>query len=84
MAMQKRTEFPRVVAASTAVMLVSYVGMGALGYAALGPAFNHSLPITSVLPADMWSRLANVGLFAHCILAYMVCTCVGSGFFTVV
>ena len=51
--------------------------IGCVGYYRLGSDFDKSKPVTSVLPQDLWTSLANVGLLAHCIIAYMVrcCTC---------
>ena len=51
--------------------------IGCVGYYRLGSDFDKSKPVTSVLPQDIWTSLANVGLLAHCIIAYMVrrCTC---------
>lgn len=35
----------------------------------LGDSFNLSLPITSVLPADVWKRLINLALLVRCLVA---------------
>ena len=59
---------------------VAYLMIGCVGYYRLGSDFDKSKPVTSVLPQDIWTSLANVGLLAHCIIAYMVrdCTCTPS------
>lgn len=49
-----------------------YIMIGCVGYYRLGSDFDKSKPVTSVLPQDIWTSLANVGLLAHCIIAYMV------------
>ena len=49
--------------------------IGCVGYYRLGSDFDKSKPVTSVLPQDIWTSLANVGLLAHCIIAYMVRCC---------
>ena len=51
---------------------VCYYVVGALGYIRLGTQFEYDRPVTSILPANLWSSLANAGLLAHCIVAYMV------------
>ena len=51
---------------------VMYIMIGCVGYYRLGSDFDKSKPVTSVLPQDIWTSLANVGLLAHCIIAYMV------------
>ena len=51
-----------------------YIMIGCVGYYRLGSDFDKSKPVTSVLPQDIWTSLANVGLLAHCIVAYMVCS----------
>jgi hypothetical protein len=56
----------------SAACAVMYIMIGCVGYYRLGSDFDKSKPVTSVLPQDIWTRLANVGLLAHCIIAYMV------------
>ena len=51
----------------------SYYAFGGIGYSQLGTHFNYDRPVTSELPPGLWSSLANAGLLAHCITAYMVC-----------
>ena len=51
---------------------MAYLIIGCVGYYRLGSDFDKSKPVTSVLPQDVWTSLANVGLLAHCIIAYMV------------
>ena len=50
----------------------SYYAFGGIGYSQLGTHFNYDRPVTSELPPGLWSSLANAGLLAHCITAYMV------------
>ena len=50
----------------------SYYAFGGIGYSQLGTHFNYDRPVTSELPPGLWSSLANAGLLAHCIIAYMV------------
>ena len=57
------------------VRAVAYLMIGCVGYYRLGSDFDKSKPVTSVLPQDLWTSLANVGLLAHCIIAYMVRCC---------
>lgn len=47
---------------------------GVTAYSKLGPHFDHSKPITSVLPPGLVSRLINVALLARCLVA-----CEGGG-----
>ena len=49
-----------------------YYVFGGVGYARLGTQFEFDRPVTSILPANLWSSLANAGLLTHCIIAYMV------------
>jgi hypothetical protein len=56
----------------SAAHAVMYIMIGCVGYYRLGADFDKSKPVTSVLPQDIWTSLANVGLLAHCIIAYMV------------
>ena len=51
---------------------VCYYVFGGVGYIRLGSQFDFDRPVTSILPANLWSSLANAGLLAHCITAYMV------------
>lgn len=51
---------------------VCYYVFGGVGYVRLGSQFDFDRPVTSILPANLWSSLANAGLLAHCIIAYMV------------
>ena len=53
-------------------MTTFYVILGGVGYWKMGVHFDHSKPITSVLPEDIWTSVMNVGLFAHCIIAYQI------------
>lgn len=75
MAMRERRKFPRAVAAVTVVMTAAYLAIGSVGYYRLGSAFDLTKPVTSILPQDAWLMAANVGLLAHCIVAYMVRSC---------
>jgi hypothetical protein len=70
--MKERRKFPRAVAAVTSVMTVVYLAVGSVGYYRLGSHFDLTKPLTSILPQDAWLMAANVGLLAHCIVAYMV------------
>ncbi len=70
--MKERRKFPRAVAAVTSVMTVVYLAVGSVGYFRLGSQFDLTKPLTSILPQDAWLMAANVGLLAHCIVAYMV------------
>ncbi|CAK0786030.1 hypothetical protein CVIRNUC_009243 [Coccomyxa viridis] len=72
MSMQQKRKFPLAVANVSAVMEVAYLMIGCVGYYRLGSDFDKSKPVTSVLPQDIWTSLANVGLLAHCIIAYMI------------
>ncbi|CAL5228546.1 g11700 [Coccomyxa viridis] len=72
MSMQHKRKFPIAVANVSAVMEVMYIMIGCVGYYRLGSDFDKSKPVTSVLPQDIWTSLANVGLLAHCIVAYMI------------
>lgn len=51
---------------------VAYYVFGSVGYSQLGTDFEYDRPVTSLLPPGLWSNLANAGLLAHCIIAYMV------------
>jgi vesicular inhibitory amino acid transporter len=75
--MRQRARFTEAVAATTAGMTGMYLLIGCVGYARLGRDFDHSKPVTSVLPNDAWTLVANAGLLAHCIVAYMVRVCLG-------
>ncbi|KAK9902167.1 hypothetical protein WJX75_006684 [Coccomyxa subellipsoidea] len=70
--MKERRKFPRAVAAVTSVMTVVYLAVGSVGYYRLGSHFDLTKPLTSILPQDAWLMAANVGLLAHCIVAYMI------------
>ena len=71
--MRAKRHFPRSVAVTAFIMTAAYIVMGAVGYLRLGPDFDHTKPITSVLPQDrLWTPVMNAGLFAHCILAYQI------------
>ena len=51
---------------------VAYCLFGSVAYSQLGTDFEYDRPVTSLLPPGLWSNLANAGLLAHCIIAYMV------------
>ncbi|CAL8466173.1 g5709 [Coccomyxa elongata] len=70
--MKRPRKFPRAVAAVTSVMTVAYLAVGSVGYYRLGSHFDLTKPLTSILPQDAWLMAANVGLLAHCIVAYMI------------
>ena len=84
--MKRPQKFPRAVAAVTSVMTVAYLAVGSVGYYRLGSHFDLTKPLTSILPQDAWLMAANVGLLAHCIVAYMVrlpcfcCACTLEGY----
>lgn len=56
-------------------MTVAYLAVGSVGYYRLGSHFDLTKPLTSILPQDAWLMAANIGLLAHCIVAYMVSPC---------
>ena len=70
--MRKKSDFKYSAAVGSLFMTTFYVILGGVGYWKLGVNFDHSKPITSVLPEDMWTSVMNVGLFAHCIIAYQI------------
>lgn len=70
--MQDPSQFPRCVAVSVALMSGAYAVVGGVGYFVLGEAFDYSKPLTSLLPAGVDVVVANVGLLAHTLLAFMI------------
>lgn len=48
---------------------VFYVLLSTTAYAKLGTSFDPSLPITSVLPPGLASRLINLALLLRCLVA---------------
>ncbi|KAL3140245.1 hypothetical protein ABBQ38_004517 [Trebouxia sp. C0009 RCD-2024] len=70
--MRKKSDFKYSAAVGSVFMTTFYVILGGVGYWKLGRDFDHSKPITGVLPEDMWTSVMNVGLFVHCIIAYQI------------
>ncbi len=62
---------------------VAYYVFGSLGYTQLGTDFEYDRPVTSLLPPGLWNNLANAGLLAHCIVAYMVWHSAGAAYTTI-
>ena len=48
--MRERRHFTRAVAITVSVMSASALAVGSIGYWRLGAHFDHTLPITSILP----------------------------------
>ena len=65
--MRTRSHFQRVAGVSGAFMTAVYAVVGTVGYQRLGFDFDHTVPITSVLPADAWTAVANAGVLLHCV-----------------
>lgn len=40
------------------------------GYYKLGPDFDHTMPLTSILPRDGWTVVMNVALLVRCLVAF--------------
>ena len=68
--MKTPTDFPKAVWSSTLTMMFSYVLIASVGYSILG---NLAIaPVTNALPADFWAQIANVFLFFHVLIAYLI------------
>lgn len=70
--MRKKSDFKYSATVGSMFMTTFYVILGGVGYWKMGLDFDHSKPITSVLPEDVWTSVMNAGLFAHCIIAYQI------------
>ena len=70
--MANKRDFGTCVAATIGVMTLFYGVIGGVGYYILGSRFDFTAPVTSVLPPGPATTLANVGLLAHTILAYVI------------
>lgn len=70
--MRKKSDFRYSATVGSLFMTTFYVILGGVGYWKMGLNFDHSKPITSVLPEDIWTSVMNVGLFLHCIIAYQI------------
>lgn len=70
--MRKKSDFRYSATVGSLFMTTFYVILGGVGYWKMGYHFDHSKPVTSVLPTDMWTAVMNIGLFAHCIIAYQI------------
>ena len=70
--MRKKSDFRYSATVGSIFMTTFYVILGGVGYWKMGVHFDHSKPITSVLPEDLWTSVMNIGLFAHCIIAYQI------------
>ena len=68
--MQTPKDFPKAVLSSTLTMMFSYILIAGVGYAILGQLA--IAPVTSALPEDFWAQIANVFLFAHVLIAYLI------------
>ncbi|KAL4457812.1 hypothetical protein ABPG75_012677 [Micractinium tetrahymenae] len=68
--MAHREEFRFAAEVADGLMSVFYVLLGVTAYSKLGPSFDHSKPITSVLPPGLVSRAINVALLLRCLVAY--------------
>ena len=70
--MRKKSDFRYSATVGSIFMTTFYLILGGVGYWKMGLDFDHSKPITSVLPEDIWTSVMNIGLFAHCIIAYQI------------
>lgn len=68
--MQKPKDFPKAVWSSTLTMMGSYILIASVGYACLGALA--IAPVTDALPEDFWAQIANVLLFGHVLVAYII------------
>ena len=68
--MEKPGDFPKAVWSSTMTMMSSYILIASVGYACLGTAA--IAPVTDALPEDFWAQIANVLLFGHVLVAYII------------
>lgn len=68
--MKRPQDFPKAVIASTAIMYLTYLIVGVIGFHFLGP--NVQAPITSQIPETSTTRLSNVFLLVHLIVAYVI------------
>ena len=69
-AMERPRDFPKAVWSSSLTMMLTYAVIAAAGYAALGSLA--VAPVTSALPNDVWVLMANVLLFVHVLVAYVI------------
>ncbi|KAL0023611.1 hypothetical protein WJX77_006953 [Trebouxia sp. C0004] len=70
--MRRKSDFRYSATVGSIFMTTFYLILGGVGYWKMGLDFDHSKPITSVLPEDIWTSVMNIGLFAHCIIAYQI------------
>ena len=70
--MQHREDFRFSAELADATFSVFYVLISVVGYSKLGPNFDHSKPITSVLPWDWWTVAINTALLIRCLVAYVL------------
>lgn len=70
--MANKRDFGKCVATTISVMTLFYGLIGGVGYYVLGSRFDFAAPVTSILPPSTATTLANVGLLAHTILAYVI------------
>ncbi|EFN54961.1 hypothetical protein CHLNCDRAFT_134730 [Chlorella variabilis] len=70
--MQHREDFRFSAELADATFSVFYVLISVVGYSKLGPNFDHSKPITSVLPWDWWTVVINTALLIRCLVAYVL------------
>lgn len=68
--MERPRDFPKAVWSSTMTMMASYVLIASVGYACLGDLA--IAPVTDALPEDFWAQIANVLLFGHVMVAYVI------------
>jgi len=68
--MQTPADFPKAVWSSTITMCSSYILIASVGYYILGQFA--IAPVTDALPEDPWAQVANVLLFAHVLIAYII------------
>lgn len=71
--LKRRQDFKYSVCATSIFMTVIYLGMGVYGYHQLGYDFDHSKPITSILPYDAWTVVMNVSFKPRfwCLFSYL-------------
>jgi len=68
--MDKPADFPKAVWSSTLTMMGSYILIASVGYACLGGLA--IAPVTDALPEDFWAQIANILLFGHVLVAYII------------